>query len=114
MTFRNIAIWAVIAVLLVALYGVLNRGSHTGGPTPITYSALLTRIDSKNIKAATVRGENVDARDSEGKTYTTVTPQNQDELIKRLTAAGADIDVKPASQPTLVSVLVQSLPILLL
>jgi cell division protease FtsH len=114
MTFRNIAIWAVIAVLLVALYGVLNRGSHTGGPAPITYSTLLSRIDSHQIKAATIRGEQVDARDSDGKTYTTVTPQNQDELIKRLTANGADIDVKPASQPTLVSVLLQSLPILLL
>ena len=114
MTFRNIAIWAVIAVLLVALYGVLNRGSHTGGPTPITYSQLLNRVDSHQIKNATIRGEIVDAGDSDGKRYTTVTPQNQDDLIKRLTAAGADIDVKPASQPTLVSVLLQSLPLLLL
>ncbi|MGZ3346421.1 MAG: ATP-dependent metallopeptidase FtsH/Yme1/Tma family protein, partial [Caulobacteraceae bacterium] len=114
MTFRNIAIWAVIAVLLVALYGVLNRGSHTGGPAPITYSQLLNRIDSHQIKAATVRGEVVEARDSDGKTYTTVTPQNQDDLIKRLTTNGADIEVKAAGQPTLVSLLLQSLPLLLL
>ncbi|HSU92834.1 MAG TPA: ATP-dependent zinc metalloprotease FtsH [Gemmatimonadaceae bacterium] len=114
MTFRNIAIWAVIAVLLVALYGVLNRGSHTGGPAQITYSQLLNRIDSHQIKAATVRGEVVEARDSDGKSYTTITPQNQDDLIKRLSANGADIEVKAAGQPTLVSVLLQSLPLLLL
>jgi cell division protease FtsH len=114
MTFRNIAIWAVIIVLLIALYGVLNRGSHAGGPAQLTYSQLLTRVDSHQIKAATIRGEIVEARDSDGKSYTTVTPLNQDDLIKHLTAANADIEVKAASQSTLM-VLVQSvLPILLL
>ena len=97
MTFRNIAIWAVIGVLLVALYGVLNRGSHAGGPAQITYSQLLNRVDSGRIKAATIRGEIVEARDSDGKSYTTVTPMNQDDLIKRLGATGADIDVKPCT-----------------
>ena len=114
MTFRNIAIWAVIGVLLVALYGVLNRGSHAGGPAQITYSQLLNRVDSGRIKAATIRGEIVEARDSDGKSYTTVTPMNQDDLIKRLGATGADIDVKPANQVTLLSVVLQSLPLLLL
>src|SRR6201985_3635917 len=114
MTFRNIAIWAVIGVLLVALYGVLNRGGHSGGPAQITYSQLLTRADNHQIKAATFHGEMVEARDSDGKTFTTVTPLNQDDLIKRLGATGADIDVTPANQVTLLSVLLQSLPILLL
>src|ERR1700748_3193993 len=114
MTFRNIAIWAVIAVLLVALYGVLNRGSHAGGPAQITYSQLLARVDAHQIKAATFHGESVDARDSDGKTYTTITPLNQDDLIKRLGANGADIDVKPAGQPTLVSLLLQSVPFIFL
>ena len=114
MTFRNIAIWAVIAVLLVALYGVLNRGSHAGGPAPLTYSQLLTQVDNHRIKAATIHGEMVDARDSDGKTFTTVTPLNQDDLIKRLGATGADIEVKPAAQPTFVNVLVQIVPFLFL
>src|SRR3569833_1500187 len=114
MTFRNIAIWAVIGVLLVALYGVLNRGSHSGGPAQITYSQLLPREDNHQIKAATFHGEVVDTRDSDGKSFTTVTPLNQDDLIKRLGAAGADVDVKPACQPTLVTLLVNSLPLLLL
>ena len=115
MNLRNLAIWGVIVVLLVSLWGVLNRGSHSGGqPAQITYSQLLNRVDSGRIKAATIRGEVVDARDSDGKTYTTVTPTNQDDLLKRLSANGADIDVKPANPVTLLSVLAQTLPILLL
>jgi cell division protease FtsH len=114
MTLRNLAIWGVIVVLLVSLYGVLNRGSRAAGPAQITYSQLLNRVDGGRIKAATIRGEMVEARDSDGKTYSTVTPSNQDDLLKRLGANGADIDVKPANQITLLGVLVQSLPILLL
>jgi cell division protease FtsH len=114
MNLRNLAIWGVIVVLLVSLYGVLNRGGRSGGPVQITYSQLLNRVQSGRIKAATVRGEVVEARDSDGKSYSAVTPMNQDDLLKQLTATGADIDVKPANQVTLLSVLVNSLPILLL
>ena len=111
MNLRNLAIWGVIVVLLVSLYGVLNRGGRQGGPAPITYSQLLNRVDAGRIKAATIHGEIVEARDSDGKTYTTVTPANQDDLLKRLGAHNADIDVKPANQVTLLGVLVNSLPI---
>ena len=114
MNLRNLAIWGVIVVLLISLYGVLNRGSRSGGPAPITYSQLLNRVDGGRIKAVTIRGEVVEARDSDGKSYTTLTPGNQDDLLKRLGAQNADIDVKPANQVTLLGVLVQSLPILLL
>ncbi len=114
MNLRNLAIWGVIVVLLISLYGVLNRGSRAGGPAPITYSQLLNRVDGGRIKAVTIRGEVVEARDSDGKSYTTLTPGNQDDLLKRLGAQNADIDVKPANQVTLLGVLVQSLPILLL
>jgi cell division protease FtsH len=114
MNLRNLAIWGVIVVLLISLYGVLNRGGRQGGPAPITYSQLLNRVDAGRIKAATIRGEVVEARDSDGKTYTTLTPGNQDDLLKRLGANGADIDVKPANQLTLLGILVQILPFLLL
>src|SRR3569833_796484 len=100
MTFRNIAIWAVIGVLLVALYGVLNRGSHSGGPAQITYSQLLTRVDSHQIKATTFHGEVVDTRDSDCKSFTTVTPPKQNNQNKHQGATGADNDEKPAGQPT--------------
>jgi cell division protease FtsH len=114
MNLRNLAIWGVIVVLLISLYGVLNRGSRQGGPAPITYSQLLNRVDGGRIKAVTIRGDVVEARDSDGKTYTTLTPANQDDLLKRLGDKGADIDVKSASQSILVVLLQSLLPFLLL
>jgi cell division protease FtsH len=114
MNLKNAAIWGVILLLMIGLWGVLNRGGHTTGPQPITYSQLLSRVDSGRIKSAIVRGEVIEAHDSDGKAYSAITPQNQDDVIRRLGSTGADIEVKPANQVTFLGLLVQSLPVLLL
>ena len=75
MTLRNAAIWVVIGVLLIGLYGMLNHGNRApGSPVELPYSQLLSKIDANQIKGATVRGEVVETKDAAGKSYTTVTP----------------------------------------
>ena len=65
------------------------------------------------MKDATIRGASVEVKDQAGKTFAAVTPNNQDDLVKRLEGQGANIEVKPIGGG-LVGLLVQSLPILLL
>ena len=114
MNLRNLAIWGVIVVVLIGLYSMMSGGGQAAGAREITYSQLLSRIDSGQVDSAVIRGPLVEVRDSDGKSYTAVTPNNQDELVSRLEAQGADISVKPAGGITLVGVLIQALPILLL
>ena len=72
MNLRNLAIWGVILLGLVAVYAAI---SQTGGalmpgaaatspnaaarPEPISYSQLVQAIDAKNIKSVMVRGDQV-------------------------------------------------------
>jgi len=114
MNLRNLAIWGVIVVVLIGLYSMMSGGGQAAGAREITYSQLLSRIDSGQVESAVIRGPTVEVRDSDGKSYTAVTPNNQDELVNRLESQGADISVKPAGGITLVGVLIQALPILLL
>ncbi|WP_375267931.1 ATP-dependent zinc metalloprotease FtsH [Phenylobacterium sp.] len=114
MNLRNLAIWGVIVVVLIGLYSMMSGGGQAAGAREITYSQLLSRIDSGQVESAIIRGPMVEVRDADGKSYTAVTPNNQDELVNRLEAQGADISVKPAGGITLVGVLIQALPILLL
>ncbi len=114
MNLRNLAIWGVIGVVLIGLYSMMSGGGQAAGAREITYSQLLSRIDSGQVDSAVIRGPTVEVRDSDGKAFTAVTPNNQDELVNRLEAQGADISVKPAGGITLVGVLIQALPILLL
>jgi cell division protease FtsH len=114
MNLRSLAIWVVIGVALVGLYGMMNQGAKSGGSQEISYSQLLGRIDSGHVKRAVLHGDAIDAFDSDNKSVTAVTPQDQGELVKRLEANGADIQVKAAGGITPVSILVNLLPILVL
>lgn len=115
MNLRNLVIWGVIVVVLVGLYSMMSGGrGAAGGASEITYSALLEKVGSGEVRKAVIRGAAVEIKDSANRTFTAVTPNNQDDLVKRLESQGADISVKPAGGFTLLGFLLNSLPILLL
>ncbi len=114
MTLRNLMIWAVIVVVLIGLYSVLNQGSRSSNTSEITYSTLLQKVDQGSIQSVVITGDTVEAKDANKATFTSVTPNNQDELVKRLEAKKADIKVRRANPVTIWTILFQSLPILLL
>jgi cell division protease FtsH len=114
MNLRNLVIWGVIVVVLIGLYSMMTGGSRAAGITPVTYSAMLSKVSAGEVKTAVIRGATIEIHDSSGKIFTAVTPENQDDLVKRLEGQGADIEVKPAGGFTLMGFLLQSLPILLL
>ncbi len=113
MNLRNLAIWAFIIVVAVGLFGIMQT---TGKPASeeVTYSQLLHQVDAGHVKRVEIKGETVEAEVANGKTIIATTPENQDELVKRLEVAGADIKVKPIGGNPVVSILVQLLPILLI
>ena len=114
MNLRNLVIWGVIVVVLIGLYSMMTGGTRAAGITPVTYSAMLSKVSAGEVKSAVIRGATIEIHDSSGKIFTAVTPENQDDLVKRLEGQGADIEVKPAGGFTLMGFLLQSLPILLL
>ncbi len=114
MNLRNLAIWGVIVVILLGIYSAMNPSSKSGAVGEISYSQLLSKVDGGQIKSAVFRNDVVEAKDASGKAYNVVTPMNQDELVKRLQASGADIQVKPAGGITPMGLFLNALPVLLL
>src|ERR1700756_5262669 len=114
MNLRNLVIWGVIVVVLIGLYSMMTGGGHTAGASEITYSQLLDKVNAGEVKQAVIRGSAVEVKDASNRTFTAVTPSNQDDLVKRLESQGADISVKPAGGFPLVGFILNSLPILLL
>ena len=114
MNLRNLAIWGVIVVVLIGLYSMMTGGSQAAGASgQISYSQLLARVSAGEVKTATLRGTAIEIKDNSGKSFTAMTPGNQEDLIKRLEAQGADINVKSAGGG-LLGLFLNSLPILLL
>lgn len=114
MNLRNLVIWGVIVVVLIGLYSMMTGGGHAAGASEVTYSQLLSKVNAGEVKQAVIRGAAVEVKDASNRSFTAVTPNNQDDLVKRLEGQGADISVKPAGGFTLIGFILNSLPILLL
>ena len=115
MNLRNLVIWGVIVVVLIGLYSMMTGGGRPGSNVrEVSYSTLLGKVSAGEVKTANIRGDVVEVTDQGNRTFTAVTPANQDELVKRLESQGANISVKPAGAPSLLSLLLNALPILLL
>jgi cell division protease FtsH len=115
MNLRNFVIWGVIVVVLIGLYSMMTGGSRgAAGTHEVTYSQLLQKVKAGEVKNAEIRGPLVEITDQSNRTFTAATPVNQDDLVKRLEEQGANISVKPAGGITLMGLLLNSLPILLL
>jgi cell division protease FtsH len=115
MNLRNLAIWGVIIVVLIGLYSMVTGGGQKGANAgDITYSQLLQKVNSGQVKTAEIRGAAVTITDNANKSFKAVTPNNQDDLVRRLEGQGANISVQAPGGPTVAGFLLQSLPVLLL
>src|SRR5580658_1352947 len=92
MNLRNLAIWGLIILAVFAVFSVMTSGSRDGGSGKVTYSQLLDRIDSGEVRSAVVHGQLIEARDRQGHLLTATGPLDTTELQKALEAHGADLD----------------------
>src|SRR5271156_2277810 len=114
MTMRNLAIWGVIVLALVAIFGVLNSGGHGGGARQISYSEMLSRVDSGDIRSVKIHGQTLEAKDHQGATLSTIGPLDTQDLEHRLEAHGAAFEVEQPGAGLIPTILINMLPILLL
>src|SRR5271156_3354420 len=114
MTMRNLAIWGVIVLALVAIFGVLNSGGHGGGARQISYSEMLSRVDSGDIRSVKIHGQTLEAKDHQGATLSTIGPLDTQDLEHRLEAHGAAFEVEQPGAGVLPTILIQVLPIVVI
>jgi len=117
MNLRNLAIWGVIVVVVLGLYGVMNQTTRMGaaGAADVSYSQLLRMIDSGSVRKATIHGDTVDVEDPDGKTkFSVTTPYPQDDLVKHLEQQNVDFSVKPAGTNPMLALLINLLPVILI
>ncbi len=81
---RNLALWIVIAVLLVFLFNLFqNNGAHTQAQ-PLDYSKFIEQVNSNQVKTAIFTGDAVKGELSSGAQFTTTVPSNDPSLWKTL------------------------------
>ena len=110
---RNLALWVVVALLLVALFNMFSGPMGQQSGSRITYSQFINDAKTGQISSVRVEGNNVTGQFTGGKPFTTNAPANSN-YIDVLTDAGVQVEVVPVEESTLLSILISWFPMLLL
>jgi cell division protease FtsH len=114
--YRNLALWAVIAVLLIALFNMFQTPQQRGAVNDIAYSQFLDEIDSGRVKTVTIAGDRITGTYSDNSSgFQTYSP-GDDSLIQRLESKNVQINARPENDGSgsLLGILAGWLPMLLI
>ena len=112
---KNIILWIVIGILLIALFNLFQNGSSTNQSKEISFSDFLIAADNGNISEVKIVGNNVSGFFEDGRSFSTYSP-NYPDLVDKLNQSGVKIIAEPAerSMHPILSVLLSWFPMLLL
>jgi cell division protease FtsH len=111
---KNIILWVIIAVVLLAVFS--NFGARGGVSQPMPYSQFLEEVKADGIRSATFKGDSITGVRAGGEPYVTFNPETDNSaLIGLLQNEGVTFDAAPPErQSLLMQLLISSFPILLL
>jgi len=116
MTLRNLALWAIILLLLIALFNLLQAPAQQGASSEIPFSEMISRVDAGEVESVEIAGEQITGVTQDGSRFVTYAPPNADGLADRLYDEGVEITAKPTSEDgnMLTNILISWFPMLLL
>lgn len=110
---RNLALWVVVALLLIALFNMFSGPMSQQTGSRISYSQFINDAKGGQIAAVKVEGNQVTGQFKNGQPFTTVAPDNSN-YVDQLTQSGVQVEVVPIEESTLLSILISWFPMLLL
>ncbi len=114
--FRNFALWAIIALLLIALFNMFQGPNERTSSREISYSQFLQDVDNGRIRNVKIVGDTITGVYAEGgKSFQTYSPGDAG-LVQRLEDRGVGITAAPEvdGSNTFFGYLISWLPILLI
>ncbi|WP_420961288.1 ATP-dependent zinc metalloprotease FtsH [Brucella sp. IR073] len=114
--YRNFALWAIIALLLIALFNLFQSPAQRTASREIPYSQFISDVSGGRVKSVTITGERITGTYSDsGSSFQTYSP-GDNELVSRLEAKGVAITARPETDgsSSLVGILLSWLPMILI
>jgi cell division protease FtsH len=91
---RNLALWVIIALLLVVLFNLFQPGTGQHGTSPMAYSDFISEVNSGHVRDVVIQGHTVTGQLSDGHGFQTYAPEDPN-LFQRLTDKGVRVIAKP-------------------
>jgi cell division protease FtsH len=91
---RNLALWVIIALLLVVLFNLFQPGATHTAATQVAYSDFINEVNGGRVRDVVIQGRTVSGQLTDGRTFQTYTPEDSS-LVGRLTDKGVRVIAKP-------------------
>ena len=114
--YRNLALWAVLALLLLALFNLFQGTAPKLNTKKISYSQFIKEMENNQINSVTITGNEIYGMYSDGvATFETYAP-NDLQLVQRLEARGVAISAEPKEKnsSSFMSILISWLPMIVI
>ncbi len=112
---RNLALWVIIALLLVVLFNLFQPGSGRNAATQIAYSDFIGEVNGGRVRDVVIQGRTISGNLTDSRGFQTYTPEDP-ALVSRLTDKGVRVIAKPEESDVnpLLHILLNWFPMLLL
>ena len=112
---RNLALWVIIALLLVVLFNLFQPGASHTSATQVAYSDFIADVDGGRVRDVVIQGRVVTGQRIDGTAFQTYTPEDPT-LVKSLTDKHIRVIAKPEDDGVnpLLHYILSWLPMLLL
>lgn len=110
---RNLAFWAVLFLLILALFNLFGDGQSSMNSRQVAYSDFMAAVDKGSVKSAQIDGEDVRYQMTDGTSYSTVKPLT-DQIAETLIAKGVTVNVVKQQQSGFMSLLGVWLPFIVM
>lgn len=110
---KNVALYVFIIVIAVAIFNTFVHPQEEF--TEMAYSDFVAQIEKKNVSSVTMVENSIKGKLKDGTEFSTYIPNNDTQIVKKMTDGDVVITVKPPEQPSWwMSLLSSLLPILIL
>jgi cell division protease FtsH len=114
--YRNFALWAIIALLLIALFNLFQSPGQRTNTREVSYSQFIDDVSNGRVKSVTITGQRISGTFADnGSTFQTYSPGDTG-LVSRLESKDVAITARPETDgsSSLIGILLSWLPMILI
>jgi cell division protease FtsH len=97
MNMRNILVWAILLILLLALFNMLQGPAREPAATELNYSSFLDQVEAGQVRSVTIQGDVITGESANGETFRTVIPGDA-RVSDALRQSDVEITARSASE----------------
>ena len=74
---KNLALWIVIGLLLVALFNLFQTSSTRGPQSTLAFSDFVSEVNRGQVTDVTIQGSNITGHFADGRAFSTYAPDRK-------------------------------------